>query len=380
LRGYVGRVAVVGNEVDQERRALLGGALAAATMPARARESHTMVIDVHTHMYTRGWQQAVHNANDPHIKLTPGPNGADSMFYMWSSVGVLGNEMFDWELRIRKMDEAGVDLALISLSSPNVFLVEREHSVKAARAANDDFAAAAAKYPARIRWMASLPWNFAPEAVAELRRAKDAGAVGICMLTNIAGNALTEAQYQPIWAKIESLGLPVFVHPTLPKVDYGLLVGGGGGALANAVGFTTETTLCFARMIFEGFLDRYPGLELIACHGGGTLPYLAARFDRVWEKMSGPSKPSKETPSHYIKHRLYYDAILYDEETLAHLMSYVDKDRVMYGSDYPFSLGDMAGIRERVDRLPPHDRAAVRSGNAIKLFELPVNARSESAV
>jgi aminocarboxymuconate-semialdehyde decarboxylase len=273
-------------------------------------------------------------------------------------------------LRIRKMDEAGVDLAIISLSSPNVFLSEREHSVKAAQAANDDFAAAAAEAPARIKWMASLPWDFAPDALTELRRAKDAGAVGICMLTNIAGAPLTEQRYQVVWAEIESMGLPVFIHPTLPKVDYGLLLGGNGGALANAVGFTTETTLCFARMMFEGFLDRYPQLELIACHGGGTLPYLAARFDRVWEKMSGASRPSKDAPSHYIKHRLYYDSIVYDQETLAHLVSYVDADRVMYGSDYPFSLGDMPGILGRVSQLAAPLRDAVRGANAARLFNL----------
>jgi aminocarboxymuconate-semialdehyde decarboxylase len=369
----------VTGEIDRQRRALLGGALAAGTAMSGALEpslasakgagTPAMVIDVHTHMYTRGWQEAVHNANDPHIKLSPGPNGLDSMFYMWSNVGVLGNEMFDWDARIRKMDDAGVDLALISLSSPNVFLAEREHSLKAARAANDDFAAAAAKHPGRIKWMASLPWDFPSDALGELRRAKDAGAVGICTLTNIVGTPLTDERYRVIWAEIESMGLPVFIHPTLPKVDYGLIYPGGGGALANAVGFTTETTLCFGRMIFEGFLDRYPGLKLIACHGGGTLPYLAARFDRVWEQMSGPStKPSKEPPSHYIKHRLYYDSILYDQETLAFLVSYVDKDRVMYGSDYPFSLGDMPGILGRVNQLSPKDRDAVRSANALKLF------------
>jgi aminocarboxymuconate-semialdehyde decarboxylase len=371
----------VSDTVDRRRRALLGGALAAGTLIAGATESSVArpaggsaasrrVIDVHTHMYTRGWQDAVRKAKDTHIKLTAAPNGVDSMFYMWSNVGVLGNEMFDWDLRIRNMDEAGVDLALISLSSPNVFLAEREHSIKAARAANDDFAAAAGKYPTRIRWMASLPWDFASDAVSELRRAKDAGAIGVCMLTNIAGAPLTEARYQPIWAEIESMELPVFIHPTLPKVDYGLMYPGGGGALANAIGFTTETTLCFGRMIFEGFLDHYPRLELIACHGGGTLPYLAARFDRVWEQMTGRSKPSKEQPSHYIKHRLYYDSILYDQESLAFLVSYVDKDRVMYGSDYPFSLGDMPGILGRVNHLPAQERAAVRTGNAVKLFGL----------
>jgi aminocarboxymuconate-semialdehyde decarboxylase len=264
------------------------------------------------------------------------------------------------------MDAAGVDLALISLSSPNAYLAEREHSVKAAQAANDEFAAAAAKYPTRIKWMTSLPWGFPADAVAELKRTQRAGAIGVCMLTNIVGTPLTDESYRPIWSEIEAMGLPVFIHPTLPKADYGLLV--GGGALANAIGFTTETSLCFARMIFEGFLDRFPRLKLIACHGGGTLPYLAARFDRVWEQMSGATKPSRERPSHYIKHRLYYDAILYDQETLAHLVSYVDKDRVMYGSDYPFSLGDMPGILARVDKLAARDREAVRAGNALKLF------------
>jgi aminocarboxymuconate-semialdehyde decarboxylase len=363
--------------VDSQRRAVLTGAVAAGaaiaggltpSVTGAQDASKVMTIDVHTHMYTRGWQNAVRNANDPHIKLTRGPNGVDAMYYMWANVGSLPDEMFDWDLRIRRMDEARVDLALITLSSPNVFLAEREHSVKAAQTANDDFAAAAAKYPTRIKWMASLPWNFAPEALAELRRAKDAGAIGVCMLTNIAGSPLTEQRYEPIWAEIEAMGLPVFIHPTLPKADYGLLV--GGGALANAIGFTTETSLCFSRMIFEGFLDRHPRLALIACHGGGTLPYLAARLDRGWEQMSGASKPSKETPSHYIKHRVYYDSIVYDQETLNHLVSYVDKDRVMYGSDYPFSLGDMPGILGRVGALPPRNRNAVRGGNATKLFGL----------
>jgi aminocarboxymuconate-semialdehyde decarboxylase len=317
-------------------------------------------------MYARGWQEVVRKADDPNIKLTPSREGVDSMFYLWANVGTLPDEMFDWELRIRKMDEAGVDLAIVSLSSPNVYLVEREHSLKAAQAANDEFAAAAAKYPGRVKWMASLPWSHPSEASSELKRAQQAGAIAVCMLTNVVGVPLTDGRYHPIWAEIERAGLPVFVHPTLPKADYGLLV--GGGALANAIGFTTETSLCFARMIFEGFLDLFPRLKLIASHGGGALPYLASRLDRVWQQMSGATRPSLHPPSHYIRHHLYYDAIVYDEETLSHLVSYVDKDRVMYGSDYPFSLGDMPGILGRVDKLSSPEREAVRGGNAVKLF------------
>jgi len=362
---------------DATRRTVLRGAVAvgaataaglAAPDSSAASRSAVKVIDVHTHMYSRAWQEVIRKADDPHIKLTPGPHGVDSMFYVWANVGTLPDDMFDWDLRIRRMDDAGVDLALISLSSPNAYLAAREHSIAAAQAANEDFAAAAAKYPTRIKWMASLPWDFPTEALAELKRSQRAGAIGVCMLTNIVGTPLTDERYAPVWSEIEGMGLPVFIHPTLPKADYGLLV--GGGALANAIGFTTETSLCFARMIFEGFLDRYPRLQLIACHGGGALPYLAARLDRVWQQMAGPTKPSKQTPSHYIRHRLYYDTILYDQETLAHLVSYVDSNRVMYGSDYPFSLGDMPGILGRVDKLAARDRDAVRSGNALDLFRL----------
>jgi len=363
-------------EFDRERRSVLRGLVAAGTATAgdltssslAARGSRVKAIDVHTHMYARSWQDVIRKANDPHIQLSTGPGGVDSMFYLWANVGTLPDEMFDWDLRIRRMDEAGVDLALISLSSPNVYLAEREHSLKAAQAANEEFAAAAVKYPTRIKWFASLPWNFPPDAIAELKRAQQAGAIGVCMLTNITGTPLTDERYRPVWSEIEAMGLPVFVHPTLPKADYGLLV--GGGALANAIGFTTETSLCFARMIFEGFLDRFARLKLIACHGGGALPYLAARLDRVWNQMTGTNKPSKEPPSYYIKHRLYYDAILYDQETLTHLVSYVGKDRVMYGSDYPFSLGDMPGILARVNKLAASEVDAVRGGNALDLFGL----------
>jgi aminocarboxymuconate-semialdehyde decarboxylase len=367
------------HEFDDRRRAVLRGALAAGAAAASglkssdspaASGSRVKVIDVHTHMYARGWQEVVRKANDPHIRLTPGPSGVDSMFYLWANVGSLPEDMFDWDLRIRRMDEAGVDLALISLSSPNVYLAEREHSIKAAQAANDEFAAAAAKYPTRIKWMASLPWSFPEDARAELKRVQRAGAIGVCMLTNIAGTPVTDARFLPVWAEIEAMGLPVFVHPTLPKSDYGLLV--GGGALANAIGFTTETSLCFSRMIFEGFLDRFPRLKLIASHGGGSLPYLAARLDRVWQQMAGATKPSKQPPSHYVRHRLYYDAIVYDQETLAHLAGYVDGDRLMYGSDYPFSLGDMPGILARVDKLSPRGRDAVRSQNAVEVFGLRI--------
>jgi aminocarboxymuconate-semialdehyde decarboxylase len=350
-----------------DRRTLLGAlgtTVAAGLASPTLAASKAKVIDVHTHMYSRRWQQSLREAGDENVKVRSGPDG-DAMVYRWASIGTLGPEMFDWDLRIRNMDAAGVDMALISLSAPNVYWGTPAISAQAARDINDEFAAAQVRYGGRIRWFASLPWSNADDAIAELKRAKERGAIGVCTLTNILGTALTEERYRPIWREIEAMRLPTFIHPTLPFSDG---MGLTNGALGNAIGFTCETSLCFTRMMLEGFLDVYPKLNLIACHGGGTLPYLAARVDRCWDRMIR-DKATKDAPSTYLK-RLYFDSIVYDRKTLAHLVDYVGVDRVLYGSDYPFSLGDMAGIRGRVDELPAAQRDKVRSGNALKLFDL----------
>lgn len=323
------------------------------------------VIDIHTHMYSERWAAVLRDAQDPNVKLVAGPNG-EQMFYRWSGIGGLSPLMFDWDARIRAMDAAGVDVAIISLSAPNVHWGTRATSTRAARRINEDFAAARRAHPERIHWMASLPWDHPDDALAELRRAKETGAVGVCMLTNILGQPLTHERYLRIWAEIEAMELPVFIHPTLPFDDgMGLA---GHGELGNAVGFTTETSLCFARLIIDGHLDRFPRLKLIASHGGGALPYLAARLDQCWEKI-GRDRRIDAPPSSYFS-RLYFDSILYDQKTLNFLVDYVGAERVLYGSDYPFSIGDMSGMLSRVDALPAAERDLVRSGNAYRIFDL----------
>ena len=176
---------------------------------------------------------------------------------------------------------------------------------------------------------------------------------------------LDALQAPEIWREIEAMQLPVFIHPTLPYVD-GLGLKDYG--LGNTIGFTTETSLCFARMILDGFLDEFPKLDMIACHGGGALPYLIARFDRMWEVGRSPRK-IETPPSTYLR-RLHYDSIVYDRSSLDFLVQTVGADRVLYGSDYPFTIGDMPGILKRVDALESDARDALRSGNAMKLFDL----------
>jgi aminocarboxymuconate-semialdehyde decarboxylase len=353
-----------------DRRDLLVGAGAlgvAAALGGRAEAqsasaaSRAKVIDVHTHMYSHGWVKAVEEAADPTFRI--GDNGA--LIYRGGSIGRMTPPMLDWDLRIKDMDAAKVDVGLISLTAPNVYWGTRAQSVAAARSINDDFAAAQRKYDGRIRWFASLPLQHSAEALAELRRAKDNGAIGVCTLTNILGTPLTAPQYREVWRECAAMQLPVFVHPTTPFTDG---MGLADFGLGNTIGFTSDTTLCFARFILEGVLDELPDLQLIACHGGGAFPYLAARFDIMWERTTSARK-NQAPPSTYLR-RLWYDSIVYDQETLDFLVERVGPDRVLYGSDYPFSIGDMKGILSRVDALPGDRRDAIRSGNAERLFDL----------
>lgn len=350
-----------------DRRSFLGGAAAigaaAAAGPARAQRASTgPVIDVHTHMFSQGWIDIVNASDNENFRL--GENRA--LISRGQGIGRISDPMLDFEIRIRDMDAAGVDIALISLTAPSVYWGNRRENAAAARAINDDFLAAERAYDGRIRWMASLPMLNTDDALEELRRAKANGAIGVCTLTNVLGKPLTAPEFKPIWREVEAMQLPVFVHPTTSFVDgMGLAEYG----LANTIGFTSETSLAFARMIYDGFFDEFESIDMIACHGGGGLPFLLARFDRMWEVSRVASTSIERPPSSYLP-RIYFDSIVYDDNTLKFLVEQVGVDNVLYGSDYPFTLGDMQGLLARVDRLGVDDGRKIRGGNARRLFEL----------
>lgn len=334
-----------------------------AQTPAMA--TREPVIDVHTHMFSRSWMEAAWASKDDHFALGRGAQEG-ALIYDGASIGQISPPMLDYDLRIKAMDEAGVDIALISLTAPNVYWGTKADSIKAARAINDDFRDAARRHPGRIRWMASLPWQYPAESVAELRRARENGAVGICMLTSIRGMPLTSELFRPIWREIEAMNLPVFIHPTKPEVNY---IGEDDSGLFNSIGFITDTTLCFARMINTGFLDAFPRLNLIASHGGGSLPYLAGRLDQIWSKLATSTRHISRPPSTYLK-QLWFDSIVYDQASLAFLVQQVGAERVLYGSDFPFLIGDMKGILARVDALPAAQRDMIRGRNHRRIFNL----------
>jgi aminocarboxymuconate-semialdehyde decarboxylase len=325
------------------------------------------VIDVHTHMLNHAYLASLkkHGGGYKASKVLGGQTGIlkDGAPFMTLTPG-----MFDYELRIQAMDKARVDVAIVTLTSPNVFWGSPAASLQAARTMNDDMAAQQRRFPGRIRFMCSLPWQHAKLALAELKRACDElGAVGVMQLANVDGASLTDRRFAPVWKEIDRRGLAVLIHPSAPPgtkhldvMKYNLIA---------SVGFMFDTSLSVSRMIFDGFLDRYPNLRIIAAHGGGALPYLAGRLDICFDNMPACRERISSRPSTYLRN-IYYDSVVFQQESLELAIRVGGEDKVLYGSDYPHNIGDMEGCLARVDALPPAQRDAVRGGNAMRIFKL----------
>jgi aminocarboxymuconate-semialdehyde decarboxylase len=325
------------------------------------------VIDVHTHMLNDAFL-ALLRKHGGGYKVKKVVGGQTGIFKDGAPFMTLMPGMFDYELRIQAMDAAGVDVAIVTLTSPNVYWGSASQSLQAAKLINDDMSARQKQYPSRIRFMGSLPWQHPKLALAELKRACDQlGAVGVMVLANIDGVSLTDRKFAPIWKEIDRRSLPVLVHPTAPPGTAQLDVMRYN--LIASVGFMFDTSLAVARMIFDGFFDRYPNLKLIASHGGGALPYIAGRLDICFDNMPACREKISRKPSTYLK-QVYYDSVVFQQESLELALKVGGDTNVLYGSDYPHNIGDMKGCLGRVDALPAAQRDAVRGGNAMRIFKL----------
>ncbi|MBC8741015.1 amidohydrolase family protein [Paraburkholderia sp. UCT31] len=322
------------------------------------------VIDVHTHIFTHKWLELLRQRGGAY-NIQTRPDGQQEVFRGNTPVVIPQKGHFDFDMRIRQMDESGIDISVVSLTCPNVYWGDQATSCLVARESNDTIAEAQAKYPGRIRWFTSLPWEYPEAALEELRRTCENGASGVMVLANIAGRSLTDPMFAPIWAEIDRRALPVLVHPTDPPgVD---LMDMTKFDLSWAVGFMFDTTLAITRMIFEGFFDQYPDLKLIASHAGGALPYLAGRFEKGNEVEIPQRRKMKRKPIDYLRH-IYYDCIAYSPASFEFLVSVVGADRVMFGTDWPHQVYDIRGAFANTARLPKEQCDAIRGNNALRVF------------
>jgi aminocarboxymuconate-semialdehyde decarboxylase len=325
------------------------------------------VIDVHTHCLTEAWFKLLQDHGGPRYSVRQVTGGMRAIHLDGAPFMTPVPAMFDYDLRLRTMDEVGVDIGIVSLTCPNCYWGGPEVSLQAARIMNDDMAAARGAHPDRLRWLASLPWQYAERALVELERAIAAGASGVMVLANVDGRSLTEPAFEPVWQAIDARSLPVLVHPTAPPGVAAMDM--TRFQLTASLGFTFDTSLAVARMIYDGFFERYQRLKIIAAHGGGALPYLIARMDQCFDNIPACREKISVRPSEYLS-RLYADAVVFSSDALELCVKTFGADNVLYGSDYPHTIGDMPGCLKRVDELTGGARDKVRGGNARRIFDL----------
>lgn len=322
------------------------------------------VIDVHTHMMNADWVAAL--GNRPGYGLTEA-NGKRMVALNGRPYIPVEEEMLDYDLRIKDMDAAGVDIAIVSLTTPSVYWADQEEASRLARIVNDEMADRQSAFPDRIRYFATLPWQFADAAITELDRAIKNGAVGVFVGATIEGMSLTDPSLEPVWAEIDKRKLPVLLHPgPLPNAEQMNL---SQYNLIQVTGFMCDTTIAVSRMIFDGFFDRFPNFKLIVSHVGGTLPYIVGRLDACFADMVPCSEKISTPPSEYMR-RIYYDSIGYTPAAIQMCIDVGGIDNIMFGSDYPHLIGHMMPAIERVKALPSRYHAAIFDKNSLRIFGL----------
>jgi aminocarboxymuconate-semialdehyde decarboxylase len=329
------------------------------------------LIDVHNHILSRAWVDLLTAHGGHRYQIGQDAEGRTIVLRQGARFLGLTEAMFDPELRLRAMDEVGVDLQLLSYTCPNCYWAEGRAAAEVARTMNDHVAEVCARWPDRFRGLASLPMQNVDLALPELERAADQlGMVGLIILANVNETPLDDPRFEPVWAALARRRLPVLLHPTVPLgMD---AMGMDRYGLVPSLGFMFDTTLAVTRMILAGVFERHPHLAVIVGHAGATLPYLAGRLDMCYQNIPETRQGGiTKAPSEYLK-RLYYDTVTYDMNVLMMAYRMAGPRHLLYGSDYPHVIGDMKGCADRVTSLPisEGDRELMRSGNARRLFTL----------
>lgn len=241
--------------------------------------------------------------------------------------------------RIREMDEQGIDVEAISIN-PFWYTATRDVAEKLIRTQNEKLTELCAAHPDRFVGFASVALQYPDLAVQQFEYAiKKLGMCGVAVGASVAGEEFADPKFHPFWAKVEELGKLVFIHPqSTPDLAKRFK---GNGWLANTIGNPLDTTIALSHLIFEGTLDRFPGLKICSAHGGGYLPSYAPRSDnslRVAPDMDTGVKLRKK-PTEYLR-QMYYDTLVFTSEALRHLAAEVGSSQLVIGTDHPIPWED----------------------------------------
>ncbi len=311
-----------------------------------------MRIDVHAHYWT-----------DTYLDMLVGLGKTDTA----TQRGIGAGDGAELTARLRLMDSAGVDLQVLSAAPQLPYGTYADRAIPAARHVNDEYAALVSAHPDRFRAFAATPMPHIDASIAEMRRAMDElGMVGVTMNTSVLGRAITDPDFEPIFAELDARGAVLYLHPA------------GNGACSPLVtdhhitwmvGAPFEDTIAAMQLITSGHLQRYPGVKIICSHLGGALPMLTRRADDhlEWEAPDTPEPPS------HAAHRLWFDSVSHcHAPALRCAIDTFGTDRILLGTDFPYEDGDtfVRAVEYVMDVADPGEAHAILDANAMALFRL----------
>jgi aminocarboxymuconate-semialdehyde decarboxylase len=333
----------------------------AGTAPARRQVSiggrRVRVVDIHSHCFVpEVWEV---------VKDTPLAASAKNNL---AGAIALGNPQ-----RLRDMDQQGVDYQAINVNAWG-YSADRALARDLVRVQNEKISQWCAAHPDRFVGMATLALQHPDLAAEQLDEAvRKLGLRGAAIGGSVEGEELSARRFDPFWAKAEELGVVVFMHPqsapgttTNPRLQ-------GKGALGNTIGNPLETTVFLSHLIFEGTLDRFPGLKICGAHAGGYLASYSGRSDATCERAGAAGadcRALKKKPSEYFRREIFVDTMVFHEEGLRHLVAMCGVGQIFYGTDYPFDWPVGIDFVLGAPFLSDADKEAILGGNLIKLLKI----------
>lgn len=292
--------------------------------------------DLHTHYYPDAFFRLIEQVGGA-FSFGTDPTGRTIIRYRGSRFFGITPPMTDPERRIEDMDRVGIDVEVISLSTPNVYFAPPERQAEVARLVNDAYAELAARYPTRFKGFASIPMDDPDAALRELERTQgELRMNGVIVLSNVNGRALTDPRYRPFFAECDRRRVCVFIHPMIPAAaepfsEY---------VLGPIIGFPFDTTLAAARLCYAGVFRELPNIRWILGHLGGAVPFLFERMDNGYRDFAECRVNIDELPSVYLR-RLFYDTVSFSAPSLRLAHQVVGAEHLVMGSDYPHLLGSI---------------------------------------
>jgi len=273
--------------------------------------------------------------------------------------------------RLQVLDQLGIDVQVLSHQGGWWYEADRDLAAKIIKVQNEQLAAWCSAHRDRFVGLASVSLQYPEMAAEQLEGAiKKLNLRGVGIAGHAGGEVPSTPKYDPFWAKVQELGVLVFVHPGGADniIKDGALR--GRGDLGNIIGNPLETTFFLSRLIFDGTLDRFPNVKICGAHAGGYLPSYLGRTDVACDVRDNANCANKKHPREYFRQQILVDSMIFSEEGLRHLVAELGVSQIVYGTDTPYNWPSPVDLILQASFLKDTEKEAILGGNLVQLLRI----------